>query len=176
MAGDGRSASLFNKITVRWMMPLKDHFQKPFSKMLPWDAFHAAWSTKIVESLMRLLPKGYVAFPNNHLGYGYEIDVGSWERSDAGPEIGSGVAAGSGLARIFHRPAPRPRRGRRWRPRLIRTPEGQWTGDRGDKPPYPRGRARGGAPAGVCWVYGTAAAKRGAVRRRTMRPNNSCQG
>ena len=79
-------------------MPLKDHFQKPFSKMLPWDAFHAAWSTKIVESLMRQLPKGYVAFPNNHLGYGYAIDVGSWEHSDAGSKNASPVAAGSGSA------------------------------------------------------------------------------
>lgn len=91
----------------RWTMPLKDHFQKPFTKKLPWDAFHAAWSTKIVESLMCQLPKGYVAFPNNHLGYGYEIDVGSWEHSDAGFESDSPVAAESGMATVATAP-PRP--------------------------------------------------------------------
>ena len=65
-------------------MPLRDHFHPPLSKRASWEGFHGGWPMVIVQHLTGKLPPRYAAEPRVHLGAQIEIDVGSFERVEAG--------------------------------------------------------------------------------------------
>jgi hypothetical protein len=65
-------------------MPILDHFSPPLSAERVWNTFHHAWSATIARMLnRRLLPQHYFAAPNVQFGARVEIDVGTFEQSDA---------------------------------------------------------------------------------------------
>jgi hypothetical protein len=68
-------------------MPLRDHFHSPLNDKHRWDAVHAGWPMKIVETLFDLLPVGFLAEPGIHLGSPFEVDVSMIEEDDR-PELG----------------------------------------------------------------------------------------
>ena len=72
-------------------MPLRDHFRPPTSRIAPWEAVHGGWPMVIVQSLVRKLPRRYVAHPRVHLGSFAEIDVSTYEKDAY--ENGSFLAA-----------------------------------------------------------------------------------
>jgi hypothetical protein len=62
-------------------MPLLDHFHAPLHPMRHWESMHAAWSTEIMALLNRsLLPPGYFAEAQVHIGSRVEVDIGTLER------------------------------------------------------------------------------------------------
>ena len=80
-------------------MPLLDHFHPPLSATRHWESFHASWATGIMATLNRgVLPPGYFAEAQVHIGSRVEVDVASFEdeneTSASEPdELGGGVAA-----------------------------------------------------------------------------------
>ncbi|MBY0232346.1 MAG: hypothetical protein K2W96_23965 [Gemmataceae bacterium] len=56
-------------------MPLRDHFRSPVNDPHSWDEVHGQWPGEIVRDLRTVLPPGFRAGPNIHLGAGFEIDV-----------------------------------------------------------------------------------------------------
>jgi hypothetical protein len=64
-------------------MPLRDHFRPPASKSASWEAVHGGWPMVIVQSLSPKLPAKYVAHPRVHLGAYAEIDVSTYQKSEA---------------------------------------------------------------------------------------------
>ncbi len=64
-------------------MPLLDHFHPPLHPARHWESFHAFWATALAESLnTSLLPAGYFAEAQTHIGGRFEVDVGTFESSD----------------------------------------------------------------------------------------------
>lgn len=49
-------------------MPLRDHFGPPVDRRHSWDELHGGWPMVIVQKLFEVLPPGFVAAPNVHLG------------------------------------------------------------------------------------------------------------
>src|SRR5262245_795283 len=67
-------------------MPLHDHFHPPWSDDTPWEGFHSAWVNTMVRHLNgTLLPRGFRAFPQIHLGPFVETDVATFEQQDPSP-------------------------------------------------------------------------------------------
>lgn len=65
-------------------MPILDHFNPPLSNERVWNTFHHAWAATIARTLnRRLLPEHYFAAPNIQFGPRVEIDMGTFEQSDA---------------------------------------------------------------------------------------------
>lgn len=63
-------------------MPLLDHFRPPLSSTRHWEAFHARWASAIADALNRdLLPPGYFAEEQVHVGSRVEIDVATFEHA-----------------------------------------------------------------------------------------------
>ena len=63
-------------------MPLIDHFHPPLSDERHWESFHATWAIEIMATLNRgVLPAGYFAEAQVHVGSRVEIDVGTFERN-----------------------------------------------------------------------------------------------
>lgn len=61
-------------------MPLLDHFHAPLYPARRWESFHAFWATAIGERLNRsLLPEGYYAEAQVHVGTRIEIDVATFD-------------------------------------------------------------------------------------------------
>ena len=61
-------------------MPLLDHFHPPVSLSRFWESFHAAWSVAIMERLNgEVLPPGYFAQAQVHVGSRVEVDVATFE-------------------------------------------------------------------------------------------------
>jgi hypothetical protein len=61
-------------------MPLLDHFHPPLTPTRSWESFHAFWASAIGEHLNRvLLPPGYFAETQVHVGSRVEVDVASFE-------------------------------------------------------------------------------------------------
>jgi hypothetical protein len=82
-------------------MPLRDHFHPPVLDKHTWDEVHGLWPAMIVRDLFDLLPPGFQAAPNIHLGSPYEVDVSTFEHDtrEPGSELGdAGVAAASAPA------------------------------------------------------------------------------
>jgi hypothetical protein len=77
-------------------MPLLDHFHPPLSLSRHWESFHAAWATEIMRTLnRRVLPPGFFAEAQVHVGSRVEIDVATFEDPTvpgAPPNHAGGVA------------------------------------------------------------------------------------
>ena len=60
-------------------MPLLDHFHSPLSLSRHWESFHASWATEMMAVLNRgVLPLGYFAETQVHIGSRVEVDVASF--------------------------------------------------------------------------------------------------
>lgn len=74
-------------------MPLRDHFRPPLSTNRHWESFHSLWTAEIVRQFNRhILPPGYVAENQVHIGVQLEVDVGTFE----GAETVSPTASANG--------------------------------------------------------------------------------
>ncbi|HEX5272515.1 MAG TPA: DUF4058 family protein [Gemmataceae bacterium] len=73
-------------------MPLRDHFRSPVNNTHSWDEVHGGWPMEIVRDLRNILPPGFRAGPNVHLGAAFEVDVTAYE-SVAAPETDEGGTA-----------------------------------------------------------------------------------
>lgn len=89
-------------------MPLRDHFHPPFSTRYSWDVVHGGLPMTIATHLNTLLPDGYMAGPNIHIGSFGEVDIGAmqeppseWEPGGAG----TGGAGGTAVAEAVWAPA-----------------------------------------------------------------------
>ena len=85
-------------------MPLRDHFQPPFSEILSWEQFHGQWPGEIVRELDKTLPPQYRATPTVHLGRDAEIDVGTFDKGPRSRAVQSEVNNG-GTAVVAWAPA-----------------------------------------------------------------------
>jgi len=76
-------------------MPLRDHFHAPLYPARHWESFHSLWAGEIVARLnARLLPPGYFAESQVHLGPWIEIDVATMSGpTPATPPTGNGAVA-----------------------------------------------------------------------------------
>jgi hypothetical protein len=84
-------------------MPLLDHFHPPLSDTRHWESFHARWASAIADALNEdLLPEGYYAEEQVHVGGRVEIDVATFEPS---PHSGQGGTA-TAPARVWAPPGP----------------------------------------------------------------------
>lgn len=87
-------------------MPLLDHFHPPLSDTRHWESFHARWAAAIADELNeKLLPAGYYAEEQVHVGGRVEIDVATFESSRSAARAGEGGTATVGIA-AWAPPAP----------------------------------------------------------------------
>jgi len=89
-------------------MPLLDHFHPPLSTQRHWEGFHSLWASSIAAALNdQLLPPGYFAEVQIHVGSRLEVDVASFEEESV-PAGGTRVksAAATLPARIWAPPTP----------------------------------------------------------------------
>lgn len=75
-------------------MPLRDHFRSPLNDKHTWDELHGGWPMMIVRQLFDILPAGFAAAPNVHLGRAFEVDVSAFEEDerDAGKRTVASVS------------------------------------------------------------------------------------
>jgi hypothetical protein len=77
-------------------MPLRDHFRSPVNDTHSWDEVHGQWPGEIVRSMRGILPPGFRAGPNIHLGSPFEVDVSTYDLDrrdrDFDTDGGGGVA------------------------------------------------------------------------------------
>jgi hypothetical protein len=82
-------------------MPLRDHFHPPLSQARHWEAFHAGWTVEISRTLnRRILPSGYFAEAQVHVGSRVEVDVATFEQVSQRHEVESsngGVAVAAAV-------------------------------------------------------------------------------
>src|SRR5262245_31436654 len=64
-------------------MPLRDLFRPPVTNTHAWDEVHGGWPMEIVRDLRNVLPPGFRAAPNVHLGSAFEVDVVTHESATA---------------------------------------------------------------------------------------------
>src|SRR5688572_5399451 len=75
-------------------MPLLDHFHPPLSTTRHWESFHARWAAAIADALNEdLLPPGYFAEEQVHVGSRVEIDVATFDLH--APGAASAAAGGT---------------------------------------------------------------------------------
>ena len=55
-------------------VPILDHLHPEISDIAPFESFHSAWTTYIVERLNEILPEGFLAIPQTSIG-AREVDV-----------------------------------------------------------------------------------------------------
>lgn len=81
-------------------MPLRDHFRSPVDDTHSWDEVHGQWPGEIVRDLTTILPAGFRAAPNIHLGSSFEVDVAGYDLDsrDADAPVGSADAGPATLA------------------------------------------------------------------------------
>ena len=60
-------------------MPLHDIFRSPVNDTHSWDEVHGQWPGEIVRDLFNVLPAGFRAAPNVHLGTSFEVDVCTYD-------------------------------------------------------------------------------------------------
>lgn len=64
-------------------MPLLDHLHGPLAGARHWESFHGGWAYEMMAALNRdLLPEGYFAEAQVHVGSQVEVDVASFEEKD----------------------------------------------------------------------------------------------
>jgi hypothetical protein len=74
-------------------MPLLDHFHPPLSDERHWESFHSAWAGEIMAHLNQgVLPPGYFAEAQVHLGGRVEVDVASFAKDTHNETSNGGVA------------------------------------------------------------------------------------
>lgn len=83
-------------------MPFRDHFRSPVNDTHSWDELHGMWPGEIVRSLRGILPPGFRAGPNVHLGSPFEVDVSAYDLDTREPES---EPTGGGTALVTE-PAP----------------------------------------------------------------------
>jgi Protein of unknown function (DUF4058) len=87
-------------------MPLLDHFHPPLHPVRHWESFHAQWAGSIANAVNGVLPPGYFAETQLHVGSRVEVDVATWDLTTAQPGNGPGGAATATLpARVWAPPA-----------------------------------------------------------------------
>ncbi|HEY2786916.1 MAG TPA: DUF4058 family protein [Fimbriiglobus sp.] len=74
-------------------MPLRDHFRSPVNDTHSWDEVHGQWPAEIVRILNPLLPPGFRAAPQVHLGSPFEVEVGTYDLDTRDPVAPSGGVA-----------------------------------------------------------------------------------
>lgn len=81
-------------------MPLRDHFRSPVNDTHSWDEVHGQWPGEIVRDLSTILPAGFRAAPNVHLGSSFEVDVAGYDLDtrDLNAPLGSGDGGPATLA------------------------------------------------------------------------------
>ena len=84
-------------------MPLRDHFRPPVTDKHSWDEVHGGWPMMIVRDLFSILPAGYTASPNVHLGPMFEI-VSSFENAAGG--LGNSFGSTNGGVATGTAPSP----------------------------------------------------------------------
>src|SRR5438445_8751933 len=78
-------------------MPLLDHFHPPLSAARHWEGFHGLWAGSMVSALNdQLLPPGYFAEAQIHVGSRVEVDVATFDSH--APQSAS--ADGGGVATV----------------------------------------------------------------------------
>ena len=85
-------------------MPLRDHFRSPVNDTHSWDELHGGWPMEIVRHLKPLLPAGFRAAPQVHLGSPFEVDVSTYDldsRRVVDPESCGGVSTLATLAPTY---------------------------------------------------------------------------
>src|SRR5262249_45457715 len=93
----GRRGRRGAKTSRSHRMPLLDHFRPPLSTSRHWESFHAAWATEIMRTLNReVLPAGYFAEAQVHVGSWVEVDVATFE--EQGNATAQGANGAGGLA------------------------------------------------------------------------------
>ncbi len=61
-------------------MPLRDHFHPPLSELRHWESFHSRWASAIADGLNGcVLPEGYFAEVQVHVGNRVEVDIAAFE-------------------------------------------------------------------------------------------------
>jgi hypothetical protein len=74
-------------------MPLLDHFHPPLSEERHWESFHASWASEIMATLNQgVLPAGYFAETQVHIGSRVEVDVASFQGPNGPAQDRGGVA------------------------------------------------------------------------------------
>jgi hypothetical protein len=72
-------------------MPMRDHFHPPLSQARHWEDIHSGWTVEIKRALnRRVLPPGYFAEAQVHVGSYVEVDVATFEQAASGHEPVSG--------------------------------------------------------------------------------------
>lgn len=76
-------------------MPLLDHFHAPLAPARHWESFHGSWAAELMRHLNRtVLPEGYFAENQVHVGSRVEPDVPTWELGAKEALQGNGSAGG----------------------------------------------------------------------------------
>jgi hypothetical protein len=75
-------------------MPLLDHFRPPVSQARFWESFHAAWTVALMERLNgEVLPPGYFAQAQVHVGSRVEVDVATFQDEPEAAASANGATA-----------------------------------------------------------------------------------
>jgi hypothetical protein len=87
-------------------MPLLDHFHPPLFPGRYWESFHVAWSNSLMARLNEsVLPAGYFAETQFHIGSRVEVDVATQENASPPGTARNGSAA-TMLQETWAPPAP----------------------------------------------------------------------
>jgi len=90
-------------------MPLLDHFHPPLGQVRHWESFHSRWASAIADALeASLLPAGYFAEVQVHVGTWIEVDIGAFSPNgaSASPAPEQGGAAVAVAEAVWAPPAP----------------------------------------------------------------------
>ncbi len=92
-------------------MPLRDHFRPPLSELRHWESFHSRWASVIADTLDGdLLPPGYFAEVQVHVGNRVEVDIATFEEEAASSEEpthgGEATAVATAPSSIWAPPEP----------------------------------------------------------------------
>ncbi len=87
-------------------MPLRDHFHPPVDNVISWESFHAQWPAMIVHTLVRSLPRRFIAVPGVHFGASLEIDVATLELNDPDFHVEENGNGGGVATAVWAPPQP----------------------------------------------------------------------
>jgi hypothetical protein len=88
-------------------MPLLDHFHAPLAPRRHWESFHVNWAGAMADVLNeQLLPEGYFAEEQAHLGAVVEIDMATFAESAAESSPSSNGGVTTTPPKVWSPPAP----------------------------------------------------------------------